>query len=229
MGRNFVVIGIMKKYGENMTGFNFDRGLIISYYAAANIENVTSKEANVDLMVKAKPGLGADELGLETEGILRALHTIEPGKANDFSINRLSQITSKLNTVFGMINVVGGIIALFSLLVGGFGIANIMFVTVKERTKIIGLKKAIGAKRSAILTEFLMEAVALCLIGGLIGLIIVFALSLILTYGFDFTVTLSPYNTIKGLLVSTTIGILAGFIPAYSASRLDPVVAIRSN
>lgn len=229
MGRNFVVVGTMKKYGENMTGFNFDKGLIIPFFAAAAIEDVSSKDAGINLMVKAKQGLNVEDLSLETEGILRALHRIEPGKANDFSINRLSQITNQLNKVFGMINVVGIIIALFSLLVGGFGIANIMFVTVKERTKIIGLKKAIGARRSAILTEFLVEAIALCLIGGLIGLLFVFLLSVILTYGFDFTVTLSLNNVIKGLLISTGIGVIAGFIPAFSASRLDPVVAIRSN
>jgi putative ABC transport system permease protein len=229
MGRNFLVIGLMKKYGESITGFNFDRGLIISYFAAAAIDDVTSKNASANLIVKAKPGLSTEDLSLETEGILRALHKIGPGGKNDFSVNRLSQITDQLNVMFKMINGVGIIIALFSLLVGGFGIANIMFVTVKERTKMIGLKKAIGAKRIAILTEFLMEAVALCLFGGLIGILLVLLLSLILTYGVDFAVTLSFKNIITGILVSSAIGVLAGFIPAYRASRLNPVVAIRSN
>jgi putative ABC transport system permease protein len=229
MGRNFTVIGTMKKSGDNIAGFNFDRGLIISYFAAAAIDDVNSPNAGITLMAKAKQGFNSDDLSTESEGILRAEHKIEPGTKNDFSINKLSQITEQLNQVFGMINAVGKIIAIFSLLVGGFGIANIMFVTVKERTKIIGLKKAIGAKRIAILIEFLMEAIALCLFGGLIGIVLVFMLALIFTYGMDFKVSLSLENIIYGISISTIIGIIAGFVPAYSASKLDPVVAIRSN
>ena len=104
-----------------------------------------------------------------------------------------------------------------------------MFVTVKERTKVIGLKKAIGAKRRSILTEFLVEAITLCIAGGLIGVIIVLLLTLLMTYGLDFPVTLSIKNFFVGISISAIVGILAGFIPARSASRLDPVVAIRSN
>lgn len=229
MGRNFTVIGSMKKCGDNIAGFEFDSGIIISYFAAAAIEDVNSPDAGITLMAKAKPGFGSEDLSTESEGILRAAHKIEPGAKNDFSINKLSQITDRLNKVFGMINIVGIIIAAFSLLVGGFGIANIMFVTVKERTKIIGLKKAIGAKQIAILIEFLMEAIALCLIGGCIGILFVAMLALIFTYGMDFKVSLSLQNIVYGISISTIIGIIAGFVPAYSASKLDPVVAIRSN
>lgn len=229
MSRNFTVIGVMKKSGDNIAGFNFDRGLIIPFFAAAAIEDVNSMNAGITLMAKAKPGFSADDLSTESEGILRAGHRIEPGTKNDFSINKLSQITDQLNQVFGMINAVGKIIALFSLLVGGFGIANIMFVTVKERTKVIGLKKAIGAKRIAILIEFLMEAVALCIFGGIIGILLVFILALIFTYGIDFKVSLSPGNIAYGISISTIIGIIAGFVPAFNASKMDPVVAIRSN
>jgi putative ABC transport system permease protein len=229
LGKNFIVIGVLKKSGDNVTGFDFDRGLIAPYAGFSAIADVSSKNANTTLMAKAKAGLSSDDLGSETEGILRALHKIEPGKKNDFSINKLSQITEQLNKVFDMINVVGIVIAAFSLLVGGFGIANIMFVTVKERTKIIGLKKAIGAKKKAILIEFLMEAIALCLFGGLIGIFFVFILALICTYGIKFEVSLSLSNVLYGISISTFIGVVAGFIPAYSASKLDPVVAIRSN
>lgn len=229
LGRKFTVIGTLKKAGDNVTGFNFDRCIILSYFVAAAVQDVNSPDAGITLMAKAKPGFRSDDLSAETEGILRALHKINPGDKNDFSINKLSQITEKLNSVFGAINVVGMIIAGFSLLVGGFGIANIMFVTVKERTKIIGLKKAIGAKQAAILIEFLMEAIALCIFGGIIGILFVFLLSLIMTYGLDFKVTLSIGNILLGVIVATVIGLIAGFIPAFIASRMDPVVAIRSN
>jgi putative ABC transport system permease protein len=131
--------------------------------------------------------------------------------------------------MFAMIDLVGIVIAFLSLLVGGFGIANIMFVSVKERTKIIGLKKAIGAKKVAILTEFLVESITLCLIGGLIGIAIVVMLSLFLTYVMNFAVSLSLKNFITGISISTFVGVLAGYIPARSAARMDPVVAIRSN
>ncbi|PSK88021.1 ABC transporter permease [Taibaiella chishuiensis] len=227
-GKRFTVIGVLKKAGDNVTGFNFDRGLLLSYYTAAGILNVTDNDANMLLMVKAKPGIGADELSYETEGILRAVRRVQPGVKNDFSINKLSQITERLNTMFAMIDLVGLVIAFFSLLVGGFGIANIMFVSVKERTRIIGLKKAIGAKRREILTEFLIEAITLCLIGGLIGIILVMLMGLVLTGAMGFAVTLSAKNFMIGIGISTVVGILAGYIPARSASRLDPVVAIRS-
>jgi putative ABC transport system permease protein len=228
LGRRYVVIGTLKKTGDNMAGFNFDRGLIFSYFAAAATKDVTGLNANITMMIKAKSGL-ADDVGFETEGILRAQHRIQPGEKNDFSINKLSQITERLDSMFAMIDTVGWIIAIFSLLVGGFGIANIMFVSVKERTKIIGLKKAVGARKFAIMTEFLIESVTLCLLGGLMGISIVLLLSLLLTYGADFAVTLSLKNFITGISVSTFVGVLAGYIPARAASRMDPVVAIRSN
>lgn len=228
LGRKYSIIGVLKKSGDNMAGFNFDRGLIFSYFSAAAVKDVTGLDANVTLMVKAKNGLGAD-IEYETEGILRALHRIQPGAKNDFSINKLSQVTAQLDSMFAMIDLVGWVIAFFSLLVGGFGIANIMFVSVKERTKIIGLKKAIGARKMAILTEFLIESITLCLIGGMMGIIIVVLLSLLLTYGAGFEVTLSLKNFVTGISISTFVGVLAGYIPARSASKMDPVVAIRSN
>jgi len=131
--------------------------------------------------------------------------------------------------MFGMVNLGGGFIAFFALVVGGFGIANIMFVTVKERTNIIGLKKAIGARKKVILMEFLLESIILCLMGGLLGLFFVYVITAIVNSFdfFEFTLTLS--NVILGLSISSIVGVIAGFIPAYLASRLDPVVAIRSN
>lgn len=229
LGQRFTIIGILKKTGDNMAGFNFDRCVIFPYNAAANILDVTNLDTDPLLMVKARQGINPDDMTYEVEGILRAYRKVPPGEKNNFSINKLSQITERLNSLFATIDTVGAIIAFFSLLVGGFGIANIMFVTVKERTKIIGLKKAIGARKSAILSEFLIEAVTLCIIGGLLGIIVVMLLGLLLTQAFDFPVTLSLKNFLYGITISGIVGILSGYIPARSAARMDPVVAIRSN
>ncbi|RYE23570.1 MAG: FtsX-like permease family protein [Sphingobacteriales bacterium] len=229
MGRQFNVIGVMKKVGQNMAGFDFDNGIIFSYNTAASLVDVSSLNSDPVLIIKAAEGKSLDEVKYEVEGVLRSTRKVKPGQSNDFAMNRLSQISERLDLVFGTINVIGSVIGAFSLIVGAFGIANIMFVTVKERTRVIGLKKAIGARKSSILMEFLVEAVALCLAGGIIGIITVLLLSLALTYGADFPVTLSLKNFTIGISISAIVGILAGFIPARSASRLDPVVAIRSN
>jgi putative ABC transport system permease protein len=228
-GKKLLVVGVLKKVGQNMAGFEFDKAIIYPYYAAATMFDVQSLNYDPFLVVKANPGKSLEDLKYEVEGALRRERKVRPGQANNFAINQLSQITARLDLVFGTINVVGWVIAGFSLLVGGFGIANIMFVTVKERTKIIGLKKAIGARPGSILMEFLVEAVTLCLTGGLIGIVIVLLLSLLMNYGFDFPITLSLKNFFIGVSISAVVGILAGFIPARAASRLDPVVAIRSN
>jgi len=229
-GRAFSIAGVMKKEGENMAGFNFDKGVIISFATASALFDTHSLDWSNDpiMMVKAKEGVPVDELKDEVTGVLRSLRKIRPGAKPDFSVNQLSQVSEKLTSVFGVINQIGFVIGLFSLLVGAFGIANIMFVTVRERTKVIGLKKALGARRSMILTEFLVEAITLCIIGGAVGIFLVFLMGLGLTYGADFAVTLSLQNIIFGVSISAIVGTVAGIVPAISASRLDPVVAIRT-
>ena len=229
MGRKFIVVGVMKKVGDNMAGFDFDNSVIFPYYMASSLMDVRSFNFDPLLAVKAAPGKNVDELKYEVEGVLRRVRKVRPGQADDFAINQLSQVSKRLDMVFGTIDIIGIFIGGLSLLVGAFGIANIMFVTVKERTKIIGLKKALGARKATILMEFLLEAIVLCLIGGAIGIIIVLILTLILTYGVDFHVTLSLSNFFIGIFVSIFVGVLSGIIPAWSASRLDPVVAIRTN
>jgi putative ABC transport system permease protein len=228
LGKKFTVVGVMKKLGQDIAGFDYDNSLIIPYNAAATVIDVRSLQYDPSLVIKARDKNRIDEMKYEAEGVLRTARKIKPGQPNDFAINQLSQIAKQLEALFSFINTVGSFIGVLSLIVGAFGIANIMFVTVKERTKIIGLKKAIGARSRSILTEFLVEAIVLCLIGGLIGIFIVLMLSLGLTYGADFHVTLSFKNFAIGILVSCLVGVLAGIIPAIAAARLNPVVAIRS-
>ncbi len=230
LGRKFNVIGVMKKTGQNMAGFDFDNCIMFPYYAAASgLVDVRSLNYEPFIVVKAAEGKRLEDIKYEVEGVLRRERKVRPGQADNFAMNQLSQVSERLDIFFNTINIIGFVIGGFSLLVGAFGIANIMFVTVKERTKVIGLKKAIGARSSSILSEFLIEAITLCLIGGLIGIIVVLLLSLVLTYGANFAVTLSLKNFLYGIGISATVGLLAGFIPAFTASRLDPVVAIRSN
>ena len=229
-GRSFRVIGVMKKSGQNMAGFDFDEAIIMSYTTATALFDTHSLSWGNDpiILIKSEPGVNIDELKDEVIGSLRTNRRVRPGGKNNFAVNQLSQVSETLSAMFASINVVGWIIAGFSLVVGAFGVANIMFVTVRERTKIIGLKKAIGARRVIILSEFLVEAVILCIIGGLVGILLVFLLSLVLTYGVDFKVMLSFKNLFIGVSVSALVGILSGFVPALKASKLDPVVAIRS-
>ncbi len=228
-GRKFTVVGVLKRVGDNMAGFDFDNAAIFPYYMATSIVDARSLNYDPLLAVKAANGKDIDEVKYEVEGVLRRIRKVRPGQANDFAINQLSQVSKRLNLIFGTIDIIAWVIGGFSLLVGAFGIANIMFVTVKERTKIIGLKKAIGARKSSIMWEFLLEAIVLCVIGGSVGIVIVVLISFVLTYAFDFEVILSMSNFFIGIFVSILVGVLSGLIPARSASRLDPVVAIRTN
>ncbi len=229
LGRKFTIAGVMKKAGQNMAGFDFDNSVIYPYYSAASLLDLRSLNYDPMLAVKAIQGKNIDDIRYEVEGVLRRVRKVKPGQGNNFAINQLSQVSERLELVFGTIDIIAWVIGGFSLIVGAFGIANIMFVTVKERTKIIGLKKALGAKKRSILWEFLLEAIVLCLVGGLVGISVVLILSLILTYAADFEVTLSVSNFFIGIFVSIFVGVLSGLIPARSASRMDPVVAIRSN
>ncbi|OYT16978.1 MAG: hypothetical protein B7C24_05105 [Bacteroidetes bacterium 4572_77] len=180
------------------------------------------------LIVKAKPQITNEALSGELTGILRAAHRLSPGEDDDFAINETSIISKSFDSFFNIVAGIGWFIGGFSLLVGGFGIANIMFVSVKERTNIIGIQKAIGAKNYFILTQFLFEAVFLSIMGGITGLLIVFLLSVGVSSATDFSMVLTLGNIWLGIGVSAFIGIVSGITPALRASRLDPVVAMRS-
>jgi len=159
---------------------------------------------------------------------MRQIRRLAPRQEDNFSLNSVEAFSKAISGLFGTVNVVGGLIGIISLIVGMFGIANIMFVTVKERTSVIGLKKAIGAKRSSILFEFLLEASILCLMGGAIGLLLVYILSLVLSGAFDFPVYISLSLLISTVIICLVVGVIAGIFPASRAAKMDPVEAIRS-
>ncbi len=228
-GRKVNVVGVFKKEGDNMFGQSSDNQVMLPINFARNVMDVTDESNDPTIIVKAKSNVSNQELKDELTGIMRSVRRLKPSADDNFAINEMSLITKGFEGIFSTISAIGWIIGAFSLIVGGFGIANIMFVSVKERTAIIGIQKSLGAKNYFILLQFLFEAVFLSLIGGAIGLIVIFAGTLIVTYAFDFTLILTLGNIFLGLSVSFIIGLIAGFIPAFSASRLNPVDAIRSS
>ena len=153
---------------------------------------------------------------------------LKPLDEDDFSLNELSMIKQQVDGIFKMIDLAGWIIGGFSILVGGFGIANIMFVSVKERTSIIGIQKALGAKNYFILLQFLYESVLLSVLGGTIGLLLIFLMTVLVSNFTEFSISLSGGNIVLGLTISAIIGIISGFAPAWSASKLSPVEAINT-
>ncbi|MBW6459264.1 MAG: ABC transporter permease [Bacteroidales bacterium] len=226
-GMNVEVIGVMKKEGSNIFGNTSDDQIIIPVNFARSHTDL--KNIGGAIVVKARTGVSIDEMRDELTGIMRAVRKLKPRAEDNFAINQTDIISKGFDQLFGVIAVVGWIIGGFSLLVGGFGIANIMFVSVKERTRIIGIQKAMGAKKYFILLQFLFEAIFLSLLGGIFGLIIVFILSFTVSQMFDMSLTLTRGNIFLGIFVSAFIGFISGLIPAWSASRLDPVEAMRSN
>ncbi len=233
MGRKLQVIGVLEKSGENLIGIlDFDDALLLSYELAKKMANLKSNNAfgNATLSVKAAEGISNEALKDDLTGVLRAHRRLRPKEENNFAMNEISLMQQLFSSIFGVLNVIGLIIGIFAILVGVFSVANIMFVSVKERTNIIGIKKALGAKRYIILLEFLIEAIILCLIGGLIGLLLVYGITTLISSmdSVGFKIYLSSTNVISGIIWSTCIGVISGLIPAMQASGMDPVEAIRA-
>lgn len=226
-GINFTIIGIFEKEGESLIGNSLDNVTIIPVNATARFVRINSDMANSKIHVKAgQAGLAA--LEQEVYGIMRNKRKLKPGQEENFALNKTTLITQQLDQTFATVNIAGWIIGIFAMLVGGFGIANIMFVSVKERTNQIGIQKSLGAKNYFILIEFLIEAIILCLLGCAMGLLLVWGIIAILGSAFDFVFYLSFKNIVIGVCTSILIGVISGFLPALSASRLNPVDAIRS-
>jgi putative ABC transport system permease protein len=227
-GHKFKVIGVFVKKGQDMFSTSMDKFVQISAIKSFYLLDAKKIDRGQSICVKAKRGIDSDKFIAELEGIMRNLRRLKPMEDNDFALNEVSVISDGLDEFFKIFNLAGAIIGGFSILVGGFGIANIMFVSVKERTKIIGIQKSLGAKRYFILLQFIFEAIILSIIGGIVGLILIYAGTLIVSYVSDFTIVLTAGNIITGLSISTIIGFIAGFLPARAAARLDPVLAINS-
>lgn len=220
------IIGVIKKTGKSMIGMDYDQSIFVPYRFARNLIN--EKNSGPKIIVNGKNNVSSQALADDLEGVMRSIRKLSPLQEDNFTLNQISGASEQVSSLFSSINIGGWAIGILSLVVGAFGIANIMFVTVKERTPIIGLKKAIGAKKRSILSEFLLESATICILGGLMGLILVYLLTLVLTNLFSFPVYISGGILFLAISICIIIGIVAGIIPALSASRLDPVVAIRS-
>lgn len=226
-GQNITVIGVQEKKGKQIADFggNPDEKVFIPFLAHKRI--FSSGEPYGDIVLK---GMDNDEGLLELEGevtgLMRTKRGLRPSEEDNFALNRPEAAAAALGQLFSTIRGGGFIIGLFSLLIGGFGIANIMFVSVKERTNIIGIQKSLGAKNFFILFQFLFESVFLCLIGGFFGIFLVYLMSFMPLGSLD--IVLSSGNIIFGIIIASIIGVVSGIIPAWQAARLDPVIAIRS-
>ena len=226
-GKKMTVIGVFKKEGAGGIGDEgLDKVVFVPVNYVRNIVNLRSQSLNPLIMVKARPGVSVMALRDEITGLMRSIRKLKPSAPDNFSVNQISMLSQGMKSIFSMINLGGWIIGGFSILVGGFGIANIMFVSVKERTRQIGIQKALGAKNSFILQQFLYESVILSLLGGIIGLLLVYAGLLVANHLLDMTITMTLNNILRGLGISAVIGILSGYTPARNASRLNPVEAI---
>lgn len=228
-GRKTKVVGVFTKEGTSIIGNSKDNSIVLPVNYGRKFIDIKTERSGPMIMVQAKPYVSNQELMDELRGNMRSLRRLRPIEDDNFALNETKLLSAQVGQLFGMLSIVGGIIGGFSILVGGFGIANIMFVSVRERTPIIGIQKSLGAKNYFILSQFLFEAVFLSLIGGIIGLLLIYILTLGLHSVIDMEITLTRSNIILGLSVSVLIGIISGFIPAYGASQLDPVEAIRTN
>lgn len=226
-GRKLQVEGVIKKQGQSMVGgMDFDHAVITPYRYFAGIFNPDNNNPNI--MVQARSGIATAALQDELVGIMRQVRRLSPQQEDNFTCNDVAIFAEQISSFFGQVSMGGWAIAVLSLIVGAFGVANIMFVTVRERTSQIGLKKALGAKKRTILTEFLLESAFLCIIGGLIGLGLVWVLTLILGAFLPFPIFIAPNIIMLALGICVVLGIGSGIIPASIAAKLDPVVAIRS-
>ena len=228
-GRKFEVIGVIEKSGDSLIDFlDYDDIFMLGYENARKFINVRQAgRFSGTVAAKLEEGFTLAQMEDEMIGRIRKGRRLKPIEDDNFSLNKITLLTSVLDSIFGTMSLAGAVIGIFSILIGAVSVANIMFVSVKERTSIIGVKKALGARRLFILLEFLIEAIILCLIGGVLGLVFVSVL-IPLSEGYTpFDLQLSIGNVLLGVSISIVSGIIAGFIPAFKAALMDPVEAIR--
>lgn len=230
-GRKLRVVGVIVPSGKSLLKImDFDNAVLVSHTLARRGFRI--RDGNIwvgksTIGIRAKPGVSLEDVKDEITGIVRTARHLKPREESNFALNTLTILSNVFDSVFSVINLSGFVIGLFALLVGMFSVANIMFVSVKERTNIIGIKMALGAKRWFILLEILFEAIVLCLVGGLLGLLFIWGATTAITHAIDFDIHLSLSNTLVGVLTSVVVGVLSGLIPAIRASGMDPVEAIR--
>lgn len=227
-GQRFTVIGVLKKQGAALLENNRDVSAFIPVNFVRQLYGDNNKISINVIIFKPQKGVDMDAYKAEISQKLRSFRGLKSGTIDNFFINVFSGFTDLIDGIISQMNVVGWIISGFSLLVSGFGIANIMFVSVKERTNLIGIQKSLGAKNKFILFQFLFEAIILSVIGGIIGLLLVWAIALVLTKVLDFEFVLSMANIFLGTGLAAVIGLISGILPAITASKLDPVEAIRT-
>lgn len=229
-GQKFIVIGVLKKVGERMINFgsNPDNTVYVPINKVRAMFGDNNDQFRPIIIIRPQENVELEDIKGELTQKLRIKRGLKAGEIDNFFVNVLKGATDQIDAIITQMNIMGWVIAGFSLLVGGFGIANIMFVSVKERTNLIGIQKSLGAKNRFILFQFLFEAVILCVIGGFIGLLLVWLISIVLTSALDFEFVLGIGNVVLGTSLAIIIGLIAGILPAISASKLDPVEAIRS-
>ena len=227
-GKRFTVIGVLKKQGAGLFGDSDDTSAFIPVNFVRQLYGDNNTSLTNVIIFKPERGVDMDAYKGEISQKLRNFRGLKAGEIDNFFVNVFSGFTDFIDGILGQMNVVGWIISGFSLLVGGFGIANIMFVSVKERTNLIGIQKSLGAKNKFILFQFLFEAIILSVIGGIIGLLLVWIISVILTSALDFEFVLGMGNILLGTGLAAIIGLISGILPAIAASKLDPVEAIRT-
>jgi putative ABC transport system permease protein len=228
-GQRATVIGVIKKEGESLLGMSFDYQVITPFNFARYFIDPKSERADPTIYAKARPNVSNAEMIDELTGHMRAIRRLKPRAEDNFALNETSLLTKGFDIMFDITGTAGWIIGGFSILVGGFGIANIMFVSVRERTNLIGIQKSLGARNLFILMQFLSESVLLSSIGGFFGLLLTWIITTLGKGVIDMDISLSGNNIILGFTISVLIGVISGFVPAYSASQLDPVEAIRTN
>jgi putative ABC transport system permease protein len=229
-GRKLLVIGVVEKEGQGtFSGQILDDVAMLPLNFYMGFVDIRRDYADPQIWVQAKASVGVEELTFEVTQLLRSYRRLKPADEDNFALNQTSIINNQLDQLFAVLKIAGFFIGIFSIIVGGFGIANIMFVSVKERTHIIGIQKALGAKRYFILTQFLFESVMLSVAGGIIGLLIVFLGATAISLSGDFSVYLTMDNILLGIGISSLIGLISGIFPAWQGARMDPVVAINTS
>lgn len=225
-GLKVQVIGVFEKEGTTLFGDGMDAVIMMPFQFATRL--IPPQNEDSKIFIKAKAGISNQQLRDEVTGAFREVRRIKPKADKDFSIIESSMINEIVDSIIDVFNIVGMVIGIFSILVGAFSIANIMFVSVAERTPIIGIQKSLGAKNYFILIQYLFESISLCIIGGAVGLLFVWLTTAGLGAVIDFSFILPIQRVIAGITISVVVGVIAGIIPAIKASRLNPVDAIRS-